>query len=167
MAENPPEKRGYNVIERKCRIVFDVNIRISEITPESVAGYFTPDESGEGLPWEWAERQNRFLLALLQDEEIVEQFLTNIAEGDFSFLLDSDRISGLSDDEEDVLFEKVFTGMDDDDRVFFQEAKRDGILYHNIELVHKAFVTDWKGANIKNVRVLKKGPLAQQTEGDG
>ena len=33
MAENPPEKHGYNVIERTCRIVFDVHIRINEITP--------------------------------------------------------------------------------------------------------------------------------------
>jgi hypothetical protein len=156
VAENPPEKHGYNVIERTCRIVFDVNIRISEITPESVAGYFTPDETGEGLPWEWAERQNRFLLALLQDEEILEQFLTNIAEGDFGFLLENKQINGLSDDEEDALFEKVFTGMGDDDRVFFQGAKNDGILYHNIELVHKAFVTDWERAEIENVRVIRQ-----------
>jgi hypothetical protein len=156
VAENPPEKHGYQVIERTCRIVFDVNIRISEITPESVAGYFTPDETGEGLPWEWAERQNRFLLALLRDEEVLDQFLTNIAAGDFGFLLESKRIKGFSDDEEDALFEKVFAGMSDDDRVFFQEAKRDGILYHNIELVHKAFVTDWKKAQIKEVRVIKQ-----------
>jgi hypothetical protein len=155
VAENPPEKHGYNVIERKCRIVFDVNIRISEITPESVAGYFTPDESGEGLPWEWAERQNRFLLALLQDVAALDQFLTNIAIGDFGFLLESKQIGGLSDDEEDALFEKVFAGMSDDDRVFFQGAKNDGILYHNIELVHKAFVTDWKRAKIINVYQIK------------
>ena len=156
MVENPPEKHGHQVIERTCRIVFDVNIRISEITPESVADYFTPNETGEGLPWEWAERQNRFLLALLQDEEVLDQFLTNIAEGDFGFLLESNRIKGLSDDEEDALFEKVFAGMSDDDRVFFQEAKTDGILYHNIELVHKAFVTDWKKAQIKEVRVMNQ-----------
>jgi hypothetical protein len=136
--------------------VFDVNIRISEITPESVAGYFTPDETGEGLPWEWAERQNRFLLALLQDQEVLDKLLTNIAEGDFGFLLESKRIRGLSDDEEDSLFEKVFNEMSDDDRVFFQEAKSDGILYHNIELVHKAFVTDWKKVEIKEVLVIKQ-----------
>jgi hypothetical protein len=156
VAENTSEKHGYNVIERTCRIVFDVNIRISEITPESVTDYFTPDETGEGLPWEWAERQNRFLLALLRDEEVLDQFLINIAEGDFGFLFESKRIRGLSDEEEDALFENVFNGMSDDDRVFFQEAKRDGILYHNIELVHKAFVTDWKKSEIKDVRVIKQ-----------
>jgi hypothetical protein len=79
VAEPPPVKHGYQVIERTCRIVFDVNILIREITPESVADYFTPDETGVGLPWEWAERQNRFLLALLQDEKALDQFLANIA----------------------------------------------------------------------------------------
>src|SRR5205085_11800358 len=96
------------------------------------------------------------LMALLNDVEVLDQFLTNIAEGDFGFLLESNRIKGLSDDEEDALFEKVFIRMSDDDRVFFQEAKRDGILYHNIELVHKAFVTDWKKVEIKEVLVIKQ-----------
>lgn len=155
MAENPPEKHEYHVIEKTCRIVFDVNIRISEITPVSVADYFTPNETSECLSWEWAERQNRFLLALLQDEEVLDQFLVSIARGDFGFLLESDRISGMSDEAEDSLFERVFTGMSGDDKAFFQETKNAGILYHNIELVHKAFVTDWKSAEIKDVRVIK------------
>lgn len=156
MDENPPEKHGYHVIERKCRIVFDVNIRINEITPENVASYFTPDKSDEGISWEWAERQNRFLLMLLQNEEVLDQFLTHIAKGDFGFLLESERIEGLSDDEEDALFEKIYSGMGDEDRLFFKGAKDDGILYHNIELVHKAFVTDWEKVEIKDVRVIKQ-----------
>jgi hypothetical protein len=48
----------------------DVEIRISQITPEYVASYFTPDETGEGLSWEWAERQNRLLSAMLKDGRI-------------------------------------------------------------------------------------------------
>lgn len=156
MTENPPDKHGYCVIKRACRIVFDVNIRISEITPESVADYFTSDETGEGLPWEWAERQNRFLLTLLQDEEALARFLASIATGDFGFLLESDRIGGFEDEEEDALFEKVYTGMSGDDSMFFQEAKSDGILFHNIQLVHKAFVADWKNAEIVDVSVVKQ-----------
>jgi hypothetical protein len=70
VAENPPQKSSRPVIESKCRVLFDVDIRISDITPENVSADFTPDETGEGLPWEWAERQNRLLLALLQDEEV-------------------------------------------------------------------------------------------------
>lgn len=164
MVENPLEEHSHNVVERTCRITFDVNIRINEITPESVAAYFAPDGTGGGLTWEWAERQNRFLLTLLQDEEVLEQFLTNIAEGDFGFLLECNRIKGLSDDEEDALFEKVFTGMSDDDRVFFQEAKKDGILFHNIELVHKAFVTDWKETDVIDLFVIKQDAVKEEAK---
>ena len=58
MAETT-ETDSYQVIERRCRIVLDVPIRITKITPESVASYFTPSDSGEGITWEWAERQKR------------------------------------------------------------------------------------------------------------
>jgi hypothetical protein len=157
VAENPPEKHGYNVIERTCRIMFDVNIRISEITPESVAGYFTPDEAGEGLTWEWAERQNRLLSALLKDDESLDQFLVGIIRSDLELLLDSRQSEGKQVDEgEDRLFEKVFSKMSSEDAVYFKEAMRDGLFPENIELFDKAFVIDWKGADVEDVRVLKR-----------
>jgi hypothetical protein len=155
VAEKAPNRDGYNVIERKCRIVMDVMIRISGITPESVAEYFTPDETGEGLPWEWAERQNRLLLAIMKDEEVLEQFLVSIAADDLGALLESKQVGGLSDEEEDELFEKVYSRMDSEDALYFREARSDRSLYHNIELVHRAFVTEWKGAKLIKVRVLK------------
>jgi hypothetical protein len=135
--------------------VFDVNIHISEITPADVSDNFTPDETGDGLPWEWAERQNRLLLALLQDEEALNQFLTSITTSDFGSLLESDRIRGMPDEAEGALFTRVFAGMDIDDCVFFQEALKEGVLFDNIVLVHRAFVADWKMAEVKDVRALK------------
>ncbi|MCA1565738.1 MAG: hypothetical protein LC803_08900 [Acidobacteria bacterium] len=155
MAENPPQKSSRKFIERKCRVVFDVNIHISEITPENVADQFTPDETGEGLPWEWAERQNRLLLALLQDEAALAQFLTSITTSDFGSLLESEHIRGMPDEAEGALFAKVFAMMGSDDRLFFQEALNEGALFDNIVLIHRAFVTDWKRVEIKDVRMIK------------
>src|SRR5205085_10904213 len=104
------------MIERTCRIVMDVRISISEITPESVASYFTPDETGEGLSWEWAERQNCLLSALLKDEESLDQFLTRIARCALELLIDSRRVAGdQEDEEEDRLFEKVFSRLSSED----------------------------------------------------
>jgi hypothetical protein len=136
-------------------VVFDVHIRISEITSENVADNFTPDETGEGLPWKWAERQNRLLLALLQDEAALDQFLIGITTSDFGSLLESDCISGITDEEEGALFAKVFAKMRSDDCLFFQEAMNEGVLFDNIVLVHRAFVADWKRVEIKDVRALK------------
>jgi hypothetical protein len=155
LADEPPEKETQDVTEWTCRIVMDVQVRISEITPENVAGYFTPDETGEGLPWEWAARQSRLLLAMLQDEEVLERFLTHIVKSDLGFLLESERIRGLSDEAEDELFEKVYSGIDSEDRGFFEEARKDGILYQNIELIHKAVVTDWKEIDLIDLFVMK------------
>lgn len=154
MAESPPQKSSRHVIERKCRVVFDVNIHISEITPADVSDNFTPDETGDGLPWEWAERQNRLLLALLQDEEALDQFLTSITTSDFGSLVESDRIRGMPDEAEGGLFAKVFAKLGSDDRLFFQEALKEGVLFDNIVLVHRAFVTDWQSVEIKDVRAL-------------
>ena len=165
MAENPPEKNQPDVIVRTCRVVMDVEIRISQITPENVAGYFTPDETGDGLTWEWAERQNRLLSALLEDEESLEKFLVGTMRCALELLVDSRQVADAQvDEEEDRLFERVFSQMGDEDALYFREAKRDGLLSENTYLLDKAFMIDWRGANIKDVRVLERRQLIQQTE---
>jgi hypothetical protein len=157
LADEPQEKDAQDVTERSCRIVMNVRVRISPITPENVAGYFTPDETGEGLPWEWAERQNRLLSALLKDEESVDQFLVGITKCALELLINSRLVADdQTDEEEDRLFEKVFSRMRSEDALFFREAMRDGLFPENIELLDKAFVIDWRGADIEDVRVLKR-----------
>jgi hypothetical protein len=95
------------------------------------------------------------LLALLQDEAALAQFLTSITTSDFGSLLESDRIRGMPDEEEGALFAKVFAGMGSDDCLFFQEALKEGVLFDNIVLVHRALVADWQSVEIKDVRALK------------
>jgi hypothetical protein len=157
LADEPHEKDTQDVTERTCRIVMDVRVRVSEITFENVAGYFTPDETGEGLPWEWAERQNRLLLALLKDEVSLQKFLVGIMRCALELLVDSRQIADDQvDEEEDRLFERVFSKMSSEDARYFREAKRDGLLSENIDLLNKAFMIDWRGADIKGVRVIEQ-----------
>lgn len=155
MANRTLEKDRNNFIERTCRIVMEVNIKVSEITPENVADYFAPGGPGESLSWEWAERQNRLLMALIKDEEAFEQFLLSVAKDDLAVLLNSDEIRSITDEEQDELLEKVWAGMSSEDALFFQEAKEGGILSDNIELVDRAFVTDWKHTELKDLCVIK------------
>lgn len=155
MAEKQSEKKNYKVIERRCRVVIDVPIYITEITPESVAGSFTPDESDDGLPWEWAERQSRLLHRLLNDEEVLDEYLRGVAADDLALLLQNDRIGVLGEDGAEQLFENVYAGMESADARFFEEAKKDGVLFDNAKLVDEAFVTDWKGAELAGLMVIK------------
>lgn len=149
------ETDSYKVIERRCRIVIDVPLRITEITRESVAGYFTPNDSGEGISWEWAERQNRLLQMLLADEAALKQWLLAVAGEDVSHLLENDGFRGMPVEVEDSLFEKLYSRMSSDDARFFAEAKREGILGENLELLYRAFVTSWKEAKLIGLMIMK------------
>lgn len=156
MATNPPHKDSHNVIERTCRVVLDVTIRINEITPENVADYFTPSETGIGLPWEWAERQNRLLHALLKDEASLDEFLILIARDELEVMTNNVYAKLHSDDE---LFERIYSKMNAEDALYFKTAKDDGLLGENLELIYKAFVIGWKEASIKDVRVITAGDV--------
>jgi hypothetical protein len=152
VAANPPQKDSPSVMERTCRVVLDVTIRISEITPENVAEYFTPSETGEGLSWEWAERQNRLLSALLVDEENLQEFLRRITRDELHMLIHSAHDNYRSDDE---LFKQVYSTMNDEDASYFRAAKEEGLLDENLELLDKAFTIGWQLAEIREVSVIK------------
>ena len=171
MADNPPENDGFKVIERRCRIVIDVPIRITEITPESVADYFTPSESSKGIHWEWAERQNRLLQRLLADEETLKQWLLAVAREDVSHLLENDSFRGLPVEVEDQFFEQLYCRMERDDARYFAEARRDGLLGENLELLYRAFVTSWKEAQLTELTVIEssedsQGPMMHTAASD-
>lgn len=151
MTDEPSRENDQGVAEFTCKVVMDFKIRVREITPGSVAGEFTPTDD---LPWEWAERQGHLLRALMDDGETLSEYLISIAKHDLGELLDSDQISGLSSDEEDGLFERVYSKLGEEDARFFREAKRDGILYENMRLVDRAFVTDWASARLEELRLV-------------
>lgn len=154
MADEPPERRNFDVAEFTCRVMMDVKVRVRAITRESVIEEFTPSDE---LSWEWAERQIRLLQALMRDGESLNQYLISIAKDDMGALLDSDQIEGLPADEEDELFEGVYKGLGNEDAQFFREARRDGILYENMRLIHRSFVTDWKSTELRDIYVLTQG----------
>ena len=151
MAEEQPERGEQDAAEFTCRIVMDVKIRVQEITPESVADEFIPSDD---LPWEWAQRQRRLLQALMKDDEILNQYLISIAKDDLGAILNSAHMEGPSADEEDELFERVYSELGDEDARFFREARRDGILYENMRLLHRSFVTEWKSTELKELYVV-------------
>jgi len=151
VTNEPSEENNQNVAEVTCRVVMDFKIHVREITPESVVGEFTPSDDQS---WEWVERQGRLLRALMGDSETLNQYLIHIAKDDLGELCGSDQIEGLPADEEDELFERLYSKLGEEDARFFREARRDGILYENMRLVHKSFVTDWASAQLKELNLV-------------
>ena len=152
MVEEQPERGEQDAAEFTCRIVMDVKIRVQEITPESVADEVIPSDDPS---WEWANRQRRLLQALMKDDEILNQYLISIAKDDLGAILNSAQIEGPSANEEDELLEKLYPEINAEDAFFFRQARRDGILYENMRLVHKAFEPDWGSARLKDMCVIE------------
>jgi hypothetical protein len=152
-----PKKDSYKLTARRCQIMLEVDIFINKITPESVADTFTLDETSEvGLPWEWAARQSRLLMELLQDKEALSQYLAIITKDELEFHLESDRNSYSPICKEDIIFQGIYTKMESKDTQFFEKAMKDGILYNNTRLIHEAFVINWKGVEINDVRIINE-----------
>jgi hypothetical protein len=151
VAEEEPERGDNDAAEFTCRIVMDVPIRVREITRESAAGEFTPSDE---LSWEWADRQVRLLRALLGDCEALNRYLISVAKDDLCALLESDRMEVLPADEEDELFEGLYSVLEEEDADFFRWARRVGTLYENMRLVHKSFVTDWARSELKGLYLI-------------
>jgi hypothetical protein len=160
VADTKPQRASCKVVERTCRIVLDVTVRVTEVTRESVTEHFTPSETDEGLTWEWAERQNRFLTALINDEEAFGRILASFAQDDLGLVLGSERIKGLPDGEEDRLYERIYSRMGKEDAAYFHEVQEEGHLWENLELFDRAIVTDWKMAAVGDVRVMGEGNRA-------
>jgi hypothetical protein len=57
-------------------------------------------------------------------------------------------------DEEDELFE-MYSQLADEDARYFREARRDGILYENVRLLHKSFVMDWSSTKLEDVYLVR------------
>lgn len=147
---------SHPLIERTCRITLDVKVLVSEITPENVADSFIADETDEeGLTWEWAERQNRLLLMLIQDEETLKEFLIDIAREDLEFILNSDHMSPVKSIELELM-ERIISRMEGEDALFFQEAREAGILWNNARLVDEAFWLEWMRAEIREIHVIEQ-----------
>jgi hypothetical protein len=151
VGDEPTKSRDHDVAEFTCRIVMDVPVRAREITRESVAEEFTPSDE---LSWEWAERQARLLRALLGDSKALHRYLIGIAKDDLGALLESAQIEGLPADEEDELFEGLYSVLAGADADFFRWARRVGTLYENMRRVHRSFVTDWKTAELKELYLI-------------
>ena len=154
MAENPPEKDHHNVIVRTCRVVMDIKVRISEIPDDYADGFITLNEKSARRFREWIARQRRLLAALLQDRELFDRYLIATATEDLGMFLGSERIDDVTDEAAEEIFVQVYSGLNSEDRAYFEAVRKDGLLLENIELIFDAFESDWQETKLIEMRVL-------------
>jgi hypothetical protein len=132
-------------------VTLDLTVTISDISQERVRRHYTWDKKDPASSWEQAERQQRLLLALLQDEQALHRFLVYVLTSDLGAKLDVELMKKEAMAEDDEILETVYAGMGAEDAGYFREVKREGLLYENAQLVHESFVVDWRRTEIKEV----------------
>jgi hypothetical protein len=136
---------------RRLRVTLDLTVTISDISQERVRRHFTWDKGDQESSWEQAERQQRLLLALLQDEMALHRFLVYVLTNDLGSKLGAELMKKEEIAEDDEILETVYGGMEAEDAGYDREVRDEGLLYENVQLVHESFVVDWRRAEIKEV----------------
>ena len=165
------EKQASRILaQRTCRVVLDVTVRVHELTPAALPHRLRADMTGVGLPPDWVERQHRLLLALLEDEQTLVEYLTIITIDELEEILDHEGLLARGTDVEDELLARVYERLGGDDARFFREVRVEGLLAENTQLIDWAFVLDWVGAQLKEVRVVEasgdKRDVGRKMSGD-
>ena len=147
------------VVERSFRMTLDFKVLISEITRERVNKTYQWAESDEDFVRDNALKQNRLLLALLNNEEILNKFLTYVITDKVCPHSESELGTVFQVQSEEQMLEPIYSSMDEEDAQFFQEVIREGHFWENTELVENSFVVEWTGASLNEVRLVGTGDV--------
>lgn len=126
----------------RYRVVLDLTAHIDEITDERVHESYDGHVDEDEAHWDWMNRQRRLLQALLQNEQVLAEYLNYLMTYELDHRLDVDLASAAEHKEEEDILEPVYEQMEGDEE-HFREAIRDGFFSEYIELVRESFVVDW------------------------
>jgi hypothetical protein len=68
--------------------------------------------------------------------------------------LGSEHIEDVTDEAAEEIFVQVYSGLNSEDRAYFEGVRKDGLLLDNIELIFDAFESDWQETELIEMRVL-------------
>ena len=97
------------------------------------------------------------MTALIDDEETFERILASFALDDLGLQLGNEHIRGMPDEEEDRLYEQIYSRLDEKDAAYFRDVREEGHLWENLHLFDRAVVTDWATAEVRDARVTEEG----------
>jgi hypothetical protein len=156
---SPGQNRGLR-LERRLRLTLDFEVEVGEITEEAVRRYYRRHTNYEELmrdpgTWEMAARQNRLLLALLGDPEMLDSFLTFIVADEVCPGADVRLKEVLRVGQEEEVMETVYGRLGGEDTEFYREVSAEGLLWENMELVNESFRVRWAGGSLAEVREVR------------
>lgn len=143
-------------------LTLEVEITVSDITEESVRHYYRHHTNYEKLmqcpeTWQHAGMQNRLLLALLDDPQALDKFLTFLVTDKINPNEDSPLGDIFQVNEEDEILALVYDRLSSEDAEFFRKASEEGYLWENIRLLSESFGLRWTEASLVEVRDVQRG----------
>lgn len=156
---SPGQERGLR-LERRLRLTLDFEVEVGEITEEAVRHHYRQHTNYEEVmrdpgTWEMAARQNRLLLALLADPEMLDSFLTFIVADEVCPCADGRLKEVLRVGQEEEVIEPIYGRLGGEDAEFYREVSVEGVLWENMELVNESFQVRWAGGSIVEVREVR------------
>jgi hypothetical protein len=147
------------VIHKRFRMTLDFTMAIREITQETMHSYFKGRNDTREHQWEFAERQNRLLLSLLSNEEVLTRFMTYLITEEALTYIDSEMSNVFEVKESEVILEPVYSGMDQGDAEFFKGAKDGGVFSDGTEMLEESFGLKCTSATLTELRMLAEGDV--------
>ena len=138
----------------RYRVVLDITAHIDEITDERVHENYDGHVDEDEAHWDWMNRQRRLLQAVLQNEQVLAEYLNYLMTYELDHRFDIDLAPTTEIKEEEDILEPVYAQMEGDEE-FFREAIRNGFFSEYIELVRESFVVDWEETKLIELRKIE------------
>jgi hypothetical protein len=139
----------------RYRVVLDLTAHIDEITDEVIHQSYDGHVDEDEAHWNWMNRQRRLLQAVLQNEQVLSEYLHYLMTYELDHRFDIDLAPTPEIKEEEDILEPVYAQMKEDEE-YFRQAIRDGFFSEYIELVRESFVVDWEETQLVELSEIKR-----------
>jgi hypothetical protein len=160
------------MLKKRLRMVLDFEVEVEELTDESLREYYRrmgnfEEVVGDAECWDNVRRQIHLQRALLEDEQVLNKYLTYVAavEVDGSTNSELAEVFGVGGDtpEEDI-FEPLFSKLSQDDERFYRQVSAEQILFEQIEPLSRSFKAKWTGATLEEINAVAEGSFDNSSE---
>lgn len=160
------------MLRKRLRMTLDFEVEVEELTDESLREYYRrfpnfEEALGDEELWANISRQVRLQRALLEDEQVLNKYLTFVA----AVEVDGSNDSGLAvvfgvggETPEENIFGPLFSRLSEEDERFYREASAEGILFDNIEPLSRSFRAKWTRATLEEIRAVGEGSFDNSSE---
>lgn len=160
------------MLKKRLRMVLDFEVEVEELTDESLREHYRhmgnfEEVVGDTEFWDNVRRQIRLQRTLLEDEQVLNKYLTYVAAVEVDGSTDSE-LAGVfgvgSDTPEEDIFEPLFSKLSRDDERFYRQVSKGKILFDQIEPLSRSFKAKWTGATLEEINALAEGSFGNTSE---